>query len=429
MSEDTWQQRFQRLTNLFFGEQFEAFPVALFRCYGVVTGSVAREMFLGRGPENPRDFNIIVPHGVFVEIDNWLTRLGYEEDEERAVHPHFGAHVFRFRAYQGGDRKVTVTESKGPDVMDVIALSPTTAEMILMTSGGLIALYPDHLTSGHCLLGASGEKDLKEGRRFGSVNGTWAKLYENTGYMTVPCGGTCPSIWRHTGTDRNILKFEWDTRYTILRIVQSARTEWRLPIKCRNSFCDYSICSFNIQRALWRQASPSTNLQTSERELDISQHDPPFASGFKGLLFATRCDKPLIVNVPTTEGRLECRSMDDLKVDCWVKQRKTDSCYTQRALLRRTYKSIPGLQSLWIDNAYTIFVEEPETNPAHNPHVNALAHPKATSCPILGNILVLKQDNINMELKDVICDDIDIVKAILRSAMQTETLPRNTPRG
>ncbi|KAH7906138.1 hypothetical protein BJ138DRAFT_1105406 [Hygrophoropsis aurantiaca] len=427
-------ERFLRLTRLFFGDHYEEFPFELLRSKGAITGSAAQEMYLGRGAADPRDLNIVVPRGGFLDMEDWLLRIGYEEyegevelTEMRDVMEPF---LQEFRTYRAHSKKVTVSEAKAADIMEVIVNSPTTAEMLVMTAGGLIVLYPELATSGITLLGPTGGRVYRDGGRFGSVNGAWGDLYTDNRHMDASCGARCPSIWRHTRNDRNILIFDWDKRYTVRGILQNSQTEWRLNMECLNPHCEWGVYKLEAGPSFWRPRVPATNLQIIDTELDIVEHVPRFEPGFKGLLYATLAYKPVIVNVPSAEGIHECRGLDDLKVDCWVRQRGTDATYAHRSKLRRTYKCFPGAPTLDIDNVYTMFVEEPGTKPQLNAQVNALALRNRTTDPILGNVLFIKQTNdANEAICDMVESDSGIIKILLRSALKNNILPANTPRG
>ncbi|KAH7907848.1 hypothetical protein BJ138DRAFT_1116336 [Hygrophoropsis aurantiaca] len=391
MSDIIANSRFRRLTRMFFNDYHDEFPIELLRCKGVVTGSVALEMYLGHGAEDPRDFNIVVPRGGIMHIENWLISSGFENFEDASVdmREEMAPVLAQFRVYEGYNRKVTVSEANGLDIMEVIVNSPTTAEMIAMTAGGIIVLYPELATSGKILLGPTGGRYYKEKIRCGSVNGPWGRLYTDNRDMPIACGPQCPSIWRHTRHDRNILVFDWDKRYTIRGISQNCQTEWRLHLSCPNPHCTYGSGKL--------ETSPATNMQIADIELNIIEHIPPLAPGFKGLLYATLCDAPVIVNVPCAEGIPCYRNLDELKVDCWVRQRDTHAAHAQRAKLRRTYNFIPSMPTIPADYAYTIFVEEPTTRPQLNAHVNMFSRNRSTAEYILGNILVVKRTNDEAE--------------------------------
>ncbi|KAH7903864.1 hypothetical protein BJ138DRAFT_1119972 [Hygrophoropsis aurantiaca] len=79
MFEHVAQKRFSSIAKQFFPDNANELPMALHRNNGVITGSAALYVLMGRFYEQPRDLNIIVTQGKMTEMEEWLNSVGYEE--------------------------------------------------------------------------------------------------------------------------------------------------------------------------------------------------------------------------------------------------------------------------------------------------------------------------------------------------------------
>ncbi|KAH7909686.1 hypothetical protein BJ138DRAFT_1154627 [Hygrophoropsis aurantiaca] len=174
---------------------------------------------------------------------------------------------------------------------------------------------------------------------------------------------------------------------------------------------------------------PDTMNDVQDRLWDIETHLPEFKRGCKGLLYATRCDGPLIVDVPLIEGARELKTIEDLYVECWVRQRGHKDTSARRSKLRKTYYNVPNLEHVPIDYAYTFLTEEGETDPPINSLVNTLSPPMPKAPHHMGNLLVIKHErDSNLAILDVCDKDIDMSTLILRSAIQHGVMPQTRQR-
>ncbi|KAH7905160.1 hypothetical protein BJ138DRAFT_1118723 [Hygrophoropsis aurantiaca] len=139
------QQRFSRIVKQFFPENSTELAMALLRSAGVITGSAALRMFMGNIYEEPRDLNIIVARGNLIGFEDWLLAVGYEETGDLDIYLPLASEIHEFRVYRDvstHDNIVTVSETRGQDILRLIVRSPSTADMTFMTGGGIVTLYP-----------------------------------------------------------------------------------------------------------------------------------------------------------------------------------------------------------------------------------------------------------------------------------------------
>ncbi|KAH7905085.1 hypothetical protein BJ138DRAFT_1118789 [Hygrophoropsis aurantiaca] len=366
--------------------------------------------------DTPKDLNLIVPHGQFTGMQRFLLRSGYQEIADPDVQDDMAKYIHSFHMFQGDNETITLSEAKGPDVLEIVVNSPTTADMTCMTAGGVTTLYPEMTLAWKAVVTPSGRWEQLLGSCFGSINAGRFNLYDDMSFTNQPCESSCPSLWRLPRTDESILAVNWDERYSIYPALRQCKTEWRLSKVCVNSRCQNSVNVRKDGPTFVQKDMPDTMYDVRDRTRDIEAHQPAFVKGFKGILYATRGAEPIIVDVPLIEGAKKIKAVEDLYVECWVRQRGHDDTSTRRAKLRRTYYTIPNLESVPLDFAYTFFSEEGDTNPPINALVNKMSPPRPKSPYIHGNFLVIKHDmGSKGELRDACDKDISVVNTILRS--------------
>ncbi|KAH7903267.1 hypothetical protein BJ138DRAFT_1120552 [Hygrophoropsis aurantiaca] len=152
---------------------------------------------------------------------------------------------------------------------------------------------------------------------------------------------------------------------------------------------------------------PDSQFDVQDRLRDMEIQRP-------GLLYATLGSVPTIVDDPLIEGANKFKSIEDLYVECWVRQRGFYDTSTRRAKLRRTYYSVPNLDTVLLDFAYTIFSEEGESDPPINALVSGMVPPRPNGSSVQGNFLVMKHDLNSKGLLDICDDDRSVVNVILR---------------
>ncbi|KAH7904209.1 hypothetical protein BJ138DRAFT_1119617 [Hygrophoropsis aurantiaca] len=340
------QKRFSGIAKQFFPENSTELPMALLRNAGVITGSAALRMLMGSVYKDPRDLNIIVARGNLISFEDWLLAVGYEETGDLDIYLPLACEIHEFRVYRDvstHDNIVTVSETRGRDILKLIVRSPTTADMTLMTGGGIITLYPTITAQSKSIINhsmLSSNLGYSAEGRFGSVNANRAKLFVDTAFMDNACDDLCPFLWRYARMDSNILVRDWDHRYSVKNIIASSQTKWRLSTKCANRLCTHYKYNRIVGATFQQQQMPATLYDVGNRLVDIEQHLPALTNGIKALLYLSTRSEPVIVNVPLNEGTTIYRRVEDLYAECWVEQRSAADVVADREVLRRTYLCI-----------------------------------------------------------------------------------------
>ncbi|KAH7907990.1 hypothetical protein BJ138DRAFT_1116224 [Hygrophoropsis aurantiaca] len=422
MCDSVSEARFARISKRFFGERAREFRNVLHQHRGVITGSAAQVALLGEF-DTPRDLNLIVPHGHFAGMQHWLIKCRYEALVESGLQEDLSKFVLTFDTYHCQDEAITLSEATGPDVLELVVNAPSTADMTFMTAGGVVSLYPELTLSWKGLIAPSGKWELMLGGRFGSINAGRFELHKNTSFYDKPCGTSCPTMWRLPRTDKSVLVVDWDKRYSVQPSMHQCKTEWKLFQTCDNKHCPSNLMARRDGPTFEQEYMPDSQFDVQDRLRDIGIHQPAFKAGYKGLLYATRCSKPMIVDVPLIEGANQYKNIEDLYVECWVSQRGLCDTSTRRAKLRRTYYSVPKLDTVPLDFAYTIFSEEGESDPPINALVSGMTPPRPNGASVQGNFLVMKQELKSKDLLDICDDDRSVVNLLLRSAIIHEAMP------
>ncbi|KAH7905811.1 hypothetical protein BJ138DRAFT_1105677 [Hygrophoropsis aurantiaca] len=400
----TAQQSFSGIAKQFFPQNSTELALALLRNSGVITGSAALRMLMGSIYEEPRDLNIVVARGKMIGFEDWLLLVGYEETGDLDIYLPLASEIHEFRVYRDVSTHsniVTISETSSHDIMRLIVRSPSTADMTFMTGGGIVSLYPTMTLRSESLINSgmlTDDRDYTAEGRFGSINTNREKLVFDTAFMEDACGSICPFVWRYVRTDSNILVQDWDHRYSVKGIITSSQTEWRLSTQCANYHCPHYKYNRAIGGTFQLDQMPATVQDVGDRSIDIDQHFPALAKGFKAMLYTTYYAEPFIVNVPLNEGTATYQSVEDLYVECWVAQRSPADTIANRENLRKMFRAIPGTDTN-TNFAYTVLVESESANAPFNPFVTSLTSSARWSKYeyFQGNILILKHTN-NEEL-------------------------------
>ncbi|KAH7903664.1 hypothetical protein BJ138DRAFT_1120160 [Hygrophoropsis aurantiaca] len=214
MFEHVAQRRFSSIAKQFFPDNTNELPMALHCNQGVITGSAALYVLMGRFYEKPRDLNIIVTQGKLTEMEEWLNSVGYEETNNEEVHVGLSLFILDFKIFWAQSNIITLAESMGPDIMEIIIHSPTTTDMTFITAGGVATLYPNWTLNDANVISPTGEWEQHGGGKIGSVNAGRGNIYKDNAFMNEACGPVCPGLWRNVRTDTNLMVVDWDWRYS-----------------------------------------------------------------------------------------------------------------------------------------------------------------------------------------------------------------------
>ncbi|KAH7903733.1 hypothetical protein BJ138DRAFT_1107425 [Hygrophoropsis aurantiaca] len=407
-------------------------PRLLQRSKAVITGSAALAMLFEPAtvPRAPGDLNLIAPVGGVDLLAGWLVDNGYTKVQRNRVNQALYPYIRSFSSYTFGFRSVTVSESLCTDVMDLIVNCPSTGDMTMMTGGGIVTLYPRFTLSHAAMLSRSGERADEHQVLIGCMASGYISNHDTSEITSQLCGSMCVSTWRHAATDEALLCMQWDQRYSIAPLVKSSNADWRIAARCRNPLCSNYSASFNVDAEIFTaRPLPVLSYDIGPTINRIQNHKPPHGPSYNGLLYATLCTEPVIVPVPVCVGVRAVRSMFNLDVDYWVKQRGSRENTAHRSHLQLRFECIPNEPSTTLDYSYTVFLEDPRSFPAYNILANSIAPPSDRENPYYGNILVMKQVRPQDGLFKVIdmCNgDVSVANGILQSMSRLDDIPHGT---
>jgi hypothetical protein len=215
----------------------------------LITGSCATQMLMG-SDKSPKNLNLITPFECADVLYAYIVSdLQYAHvDTDATPHRAFGDSLNSFVIFQKGDLNITVSEATPDGIFNVITSSPTTADMTIMTPGGLAVFYP-HWTmrkialESHRMRRANfdSEEQVFVGPSVGCAGKSIFSVERTTNFLEEACRARCPSLWRNIADEgEQILVIKWDERYSMKALVRRSETMWCLALYCQNRFCCYN---------------------------------------------------------------------------------------------------------------------------------------------------------------------------------------------
>jgi hypothetical protein len=268
-------QRFTEIVRPFVGDYTAELRHHMYTWGAVITGSSAWQMLTGCH-ETSNNLNIVVPTGGFDLIDEFIiTSLNYRR-VDAVTHSNyaFQSVVQSFGKYRHGRLRITLCEAVGKDIFHIITHSPTTADMIFMTPGGIAVFYPEWMLEGVALLNQTVTSRVP-GKNVGCIENDRYKVYSSTTFLQWPCEDVCPALWRNVADDGGrSLVLEWDLRYPIRASLARSHSTWRLAEHCGNPVCPFNP-SINVRLArLPPIVTVTDHMSTREQEARLHYHNP-----------------------------------------------------------------------------------------------------------------------------------------------------------
>lgn len=205
----------------------------------VITGSCALDMLTGE-PTVRTNINFIVPYGCSTGLYAFiLETLKYRRvTTNRRAHVSFESTIHTFARFQQAYNTITVTEATPQGIFKVLMASPTTADMIIMTAGGLAAFYPKWTLAGITLTNHTFIRCLPVGC---VARPPFFQIETTTKFLNGPCGAKCPTLWCNIAQrGSQSLMLDWDRRYSLVSYAMHSQTMWRLSEHCGNPACVYN---------------------------------------------------------------------------------------------------------------------------------------------------------------------------------------------
>lgn len=241
----------------------------------VITGSCALDMLTGE-PTMPDNLNFIVPHGSSEALYTFLQESLIYRRVNRNRPPHYaykGA-IHGYAMFRQGHHTITVSEATPEGVFKLITASPTTADMIIMTAGGLTAFYADWTLAGIALTNHT-IVDPAVGKHIGCMQRPHFHLQTNTEFLNGPCGARCPVLWRNVAEQgTQSLMLEWDGQFSLVSFIRRSQTIWRLSEHCNNSACMHNPINNSRSARLPPNPMPNDLWSIRMQEARIASHIP-----------------------------------------------------------------------------------------------------------------------------------------------------------
>ncbi|KAG1880593.1 hypothetical protein C8R48DRAFT_767365 [Suillus tomentosus] len=390
----------------------------------LITGSCAMKMLTG-DDTSPNNLNLITPfESADVLYAYIVSDLRYERVQSDAVpHRAFIDSVHSFVKFRKGAYCITVTEATADGVFRVVTSSPTTADMIVMTPGGVAIFYPDWTLGRITVANHRVTRGIAEGLgqeigcpSVGCSTKSCFRLERTTDFLGEPCGTRCPSLWRNVAEEGGqMLVLEWDDRFSIKAVVDRSQTMWRLALYCQNKLCCYNPNNTACTAPLPAMPAPGDMARIKLEEAQISKHWPHYQGSVQGLLYATSARNPIVVSVPFRDGIKKVGSISHLQVMHWVNQLGPDLFISSTGRFRKTYNLIAEMPGGAIAVGYTFFREHAAVFPAPNRLIRGIASITSNADDVTGNVLVVKHCQGKKD-KVMDCNDEDIpwVNGILK---------------
>jgi hypothetical protein len=134
--------QFDNILKPFIGEHMSEFCFMMHTNSAVINGSCAMHMLWCDG-ECPTNLNIVVPteSGLCMALFI-IDTLHYERIENIQINYSHNKLISSHEEFQCGPLRITVSEAFADGIFKVITKSHTTADMMVMTAGGLTVFYP-----------------------------------------------------------------------------------------------------------------------------------------------------------------------------------------------------------------------------------------------------------------------------------------------
>lgn len=191
----------------------------------------------------PINLNIIVLYHSFRLFHAFIKHeLGYTSIS-RTSHPAIAHAAFRFRKYVYNHRVLTLSAPRPTQsVLQIILNAPTTADMVVMTAGGVAWFYPKLFREGIAIRTRSSDfVAVNDKLGFDSDLTQDIRLEPDLNFTRMPCGSSCPTVWHHV-EDTSWRRFvDWDVEDMVSQVFNKVDIEWRLSPDCTNTRCPFRV--------------------------------------------------------------------------------------------------------------------------------------------------------------------------------------------
>ncbi|KAG1764934.1 hypothetical protein EDD22DRAFT_845635 [Suillus occidentalis] len=360
-------RRFNSIVKPFVGAHLAEMHHLLHITSSLITGSCARCMLTSNSMP-PKDLNVITGNGSAEVLYSFLVSdLRYERiDHGTGPHHAFAKEVKSFTIFRKGLWVVTVSEAKGDNLFAIVASSPTTADMTVMTPSGLVVFYPLWTLKGITLM---------------------------NDFLEEECGKECPTLWRNVSDDgEHVLLLEWDERaFHDCLAAGIALSEFILSVQPK-------------EQLMSSATAPTAYVIDYPRDTTAGGSD---YAALAGVLYATRAETAELVSVPLRDGVENLVNINQLEVTHWVDLLGPNNLISTMGWCRKTYNVIGHVAEGLSPPGYTFFREHPLIYSPPNVLIRRICGITSDANDIMGNVLVVKHRQ--GDKNDVIdCEEDDI---------------------
>ncbi|KAG2336260.1 hypothetical protein BDR05DRAFT_1006031 [Suillus weaverae] len=410
--------RFSRIVQPFVHHHVQALAHVMHVTHAVITSSCAMRMLTGKDTAT-NNINFVIAQGTLDVFQSFIQDKLFYRWATAKPHYAFQHALASLTVYCCDKIFITVSEARFGGVFGVIASSPTTADMTMMTPGSVATFYPiwtlRHVTvANHMLFGGDrGTHDI------GCITHPAFEHHDNTYWLGPACGRLCPRLWRNVAdSDRQSLVIEWDARFSLRSMLARSNTIWRLSDQCANIYCPYNPANNACTVLLPPDPMPSDLKSILAQEARIQSHYPHYAGTHLGILYATSATSPYLVPIPFLDGVTQFHHISQLKVSHWVDQLATDRFIVFTSKFHKTYNVHPSTCGVAPEYGYTFFRDAPDAYSPPNMLVRDLAFIEDAVDDVTGNVLVVKHPRGNKhEIIDMAADDIATVNTLIQGAV------------
>ncbi|KAG1894068.1 uncharacterized protein F5891DRAFT_1256478 [Suillus fuscotomentosus] len=410
--------RFDRILRPFVEEHIAEFRFMLHTTSAVINGSCAMQMWRDDG-RHATNLNIVVPSDFGPLLADFIIdTLRYDKVADTPINHAYTKVIRSHSEFQRGGLKITVSEALGEGVFKVIMASHTTADMTLMTAGGMTVFYPLWTSRGIAVTNGAVLRPAPE-PTIGCMSQEGWEVKSCTSFMDGPCGLLCPALWRNVAdAGRNALIFEWDHRFPMKRLAERSNVIWRLSQRCANPECPYNSITNGNTCDLPPKPMPHDLVSIERQKEIIEQHMPKYKETYLGVLYATAAATPQIVPIPLRDGLASLAYISHLQILHWVDFLGRNKHVLGAGRNRKTYNVISDPDSSPWAHAFTFFREDPLVYAPPNALIRNIANIASNDADVTGNVLVVKHVHGDKN-KIVDCNqrDINAINVLMTRAL------------
>jgi hypothetical protein len=240
----------------------------------VINSACAIQMLRCDG-EHPTTLNILVPADCSLSLAAFvMDTLHYETLQNTQIHYSYAKVMSSHCKFQRGPLRITISEALTEDIFKVITSSHTTANMTVMTPGGITVLYPLWTLKGMAMTNHS-VLWTAQGQVIGSIERQGWDIYTSSTFLKEPCARLCPTLWHNVADGDNCtLVIEWDHRFPMKTVVDHSKVMWQLSDQCANTECPYNTIINARACHLPPTPMPHNFFSIEKQKQKIEQHVP-----------------------------------------------------------------------------------------------------------------------------------------------------------